>query len=77
MRTITTTKARPAAAAPTAIAAAGLLPGCGRPDAARAEPDTTTFPLDGDVPDVVADGTHTDPVSADRTDGEPTDLTGR
>ena len=68
MRKITTTKARPAAAALTAVAAVSLLSGCGWPDTARAEPDTTTLPFDGDVLDVVAEGTRTDLVPTDRTD---------
>ncbi|MDA2805257.1 hypothetical protein [Nocardiopsis suaedae] len=63
---------RTGAAAAVTVAAAVLASGCSLPDATEAEPETTTFPFDGDVLDVQADGTPTDLVAADRGDVEVT-----
>ncbi|WP_017540761.1 hypothetical protein [Nocardiopsis halophila] len=53
-----------------AVAAAGgmLATGCSLLDATDAHPESTAFPFDGDVLDVVAGGTPTDLVEADRED---------
>ncbi|WP_017627746.1 hypothetical protein [Nocardiopsis chromatogenes] len=63
---------RTGTAAAATAAAVVLASGCSLPDAADAEPETTTFPFDGDVLDVESDGTPTDLVAADRADVEVT-----